>query len=166
MSDEHRRNAASRHADDTGAHSGQNRRNAIDDFVAGCAWEAEHGEAANELSIVQACLCGHLALPLDTTMEELLTVLRGNPRPEPIEPVTEFYHDGALPEGYEIHVLYRADTSRPEKPPVPDKAQAQRIDGKWRGPWREPGQGGLVVGDAWKHVTNAKDARIDEAGKG
>lgn len=152
-----REDAAKQHADNAEAFSGQNRSNTVGDFVAGCEWEAEHGAAASELSIVQACLCGHLGLPLDTSMQDLLTALRGNPRPQFIEPVGEFYYSGALPEGYEIYMMVT---------PPEEKVRAQRIDLKWRGPWRIRDQGGLIVGDAWKHVTNAKNAEIDEAGAG
>ena len=122
--------------------------------------------AEAELSIVQAALAGHLGLPLDTSMTDLLTALQGNPRPKPLEPVTEFFYVGPMPEGYEFYVVHKADSAHPEKAPVPDKMRGQRMDEKWKGPWRQPNQGALVVADTWKHVTKAKDAEVDEAGPG
>ncbi len=124
---------------------------ALDEYI-------DHLEA--EGSIVQACLAGHLGLPLDTSMDDLLTALRGNPRPKRVEPPTKFYYMGCLPDGYEMHVVYETQTEHP------DRIRATRMDEAWVGPWRKHGQAGLVTGDAWKHVTQAKNAEIDEAGQG
>lgn len=79
----------------------------------------------------------------------------------------QFYCDGPLPAGYEIHMVV-SSTEEPVpagmKLRTPTKARAQRIDKTWTGPWRKSGQGGLIVGDAWKHVTGAKNVEVDEAG--
>jgi hypothetical protein len=76
-----------------------------------------------------------------------------------------FSYVGPMPEGYEFHIVYGADPDG-GKQPVQEKVRGRRIDDKWHGPWRQPGQGALVVADTWKHVTKATNAEIDEAGSG
>ena len=73
---------------------------------------------------------------------------------------TGLRYSGPLPDGYEFHVVTA------ERGYVSLKTRARRTDGTWNGPWRQQKQGGLVVGDAWKHATGATDADVDEAGAG
>jgi hypothetical protein len=62
----------------------------------------------------------------------------------------KFFHNGPLPEGYEIH-------SNDET------AQAVLLGNKWRGPMRSKSQWGYVIADAWKHVTGSKEMpRVEE----
>lgn len=70
-------------------------------------------------------------------------------------------HDGPFPEGYEIWVESENPTPFVEN----TRSRAQKIDATWSGPWRTPGQGGLIVADAWIHATGAVSVPIvDEAG--
>ncbi len=169
-----------------------------------------------ELGVVEACLGGHLGLPVTASMDELLTALQGNPRPKRVDNYdqeaakarqaaaehhaqemeafsgqnrsstisdflagcawqttqgspTEFQHEGPLPEGYEIYMVTEA-TEEPvplgTRPRTQTKARARKIDKTWHGPWHKSGAGGLVVGDAWIHVTGAEQAPgTDETGQ-
>ncbi len=95
----------------------------------------------------------------------------------PTTEMNRLMHDGQYPDGYRVLVVSVAtgleikDTSRIQRSLV--KYRAVRTDGKWEGPWRSDssksgylgGAEGHVIGDAWKHVTNSKGSRVDEAGE-
>lgn len=74
-----------------------------------------------------------------------------------------FVADGLLPQGY---LVFQQLHYNPEEDLHDSRARAEMMDGSWVGPWRSSGQQGLLVADAWKHVTKAIDADVDEAGGG